>query len=381
MEKERKINWLGLFIKIVIVFIFAIIIVWLISKIVGKNKLSETFINNINNMEKVSIEYFKTIDLPLDKGQSTKITLEEMIEKELIVSVNKDSENSCDVKESYSKITREKNKYIIETKLKCGNEEDTIKTDFSLKDCKNCNQGSNNEDISQNEDNISSSENKNESPKITYYEHVKETTEYTKWMRGSQTGDNIENRYEYYGIDYQTYYTLGALPADKKSVTYTLKLNNVPNKNYYFTTIEEVNDFDKDDEINYINEKNVSYHKGYNVSIPTKDVSKYTLNESNFTYKLSPYYRNGEFFVRVTITLNNTEGVETYYDNKLHGDVYLIPLKINIKFASNNVTETKPDGKYETISYYRYVTVNRETIWSTETQVEGYTKTGNTKIK
>ena len=56
-------------------------------------------------------------------------------------------------------------------------------------------------------------------------------------------------------------------------------------------------------------------------------------------------------------------------------------LKLNIKFASNNVTETKPDGKYETISYYRYVTVNRETIWSTESQVEGYTKTGNTKIK
>ena len=381
MEKERKINWLGLFIKIVIVFIFAIIIVWLISKIVGKNKLSETFINNINNMEKVSIEYFKTIDLPLDKGQSTKITLEEMIEKELIVSVNKDSENSCDVKESYSKITREKNKYIIETKLKCGNEEDTIKTDFSLKDCKNCNQGSNNEDISQNEDNISSSENKNESPKITYYEHVKETTEYTKWMRGSLTGNNIENRYEYYGVDYDTYYTLGVIPADKKSMTYTLKLNDVPNSKYYFTLIEEVSDIGNTDEDYYLDEEDVSIYKGSKTNIPKEDISKYSLDESNITYKLSPYYRKGSFYIKVTIKVNNTDNVETYYDSKLKEDAYLVPLKVKVKFASDVISETKPSGEYETISYYRYVTVDKETIWSTENYVEGYTKTGRTEIR
>ena len=55
MEDERRINWLSLFIKIVIIFIFALIIIWLVSKIINKNKLSETFNNNINNMEKVSI--------------------------------------------------------------------------------------------------------------------------------------------------------------------------------------------------------------------------------------------------------------------------------------------------------------------------------------
>lgn len=72
MEDENRINWLGLFIKIVIIFIFALIIVWLVVKIIGRNKLSDTFKNNINSMESVAVEYFKGEDLPLSKGQSKK---------------------------------------------------------------------------------------------------------------------------------------------------------------------------------------------------------------------------------------------------------------------------------------------------------------------
>lgn len=382
MESERRINWLGLFIKIVIIFIFVLIIIWLISKIIGKSKLSDTFTKNINNMEKVSVEYFKTVDLPQDKGKSIKITLEELIEKELIVSVNNDSKNKCDVKDSYSKITREKDKYVVATTLKCGKEKDTIKTNISLKDCKNCNQNNNGEtNNDNNENNINNNSNNNNSSEVTYYEYVKETTTYTKWMRGSLTGNNIENRYEYYGVDYDTYYSLGIIPADKKSVTYTLKLNSVPNKEYYFTTIKKVNNIIETEQQNYLDEKDVSIYIGNKLNTPKEDIYSYSLKETNFTYKLSPYYREGYFYIRVTINVTNTNDVEKYYDKNTKKDVYLVPLKINVKFASDIISETKPEGEYETISYYRYVTVNKETIWSTESQVEGYKKTGNTQVK
>ena len=387
MESERRINWLSLFIKIVIIFIFALIIIWLISKIVGNNKLSETFTNNINNMEKVSVEYFKTIDLPLEKGKSIKITLEELIEKELIVSAGNNSDNTCDTKESYSKITREKDNYVVTTTLKCGKEKDTIKKKFSLKDCKNCNVTANDETNKDNNENSSSNSSNNSTTNtngtsgITYYEHVKETTTYTKWMRGSLTGDGIENRYEYYGVDYATYYSLGIIPKDKTSITYILKLNRVPNSNYYFTTIEEVNNFNKDEENKYSNEKDVSVYNGNKISIPSNNIAKYSLGESNFTYKLSPYYRDDSFYIRVTVNITSTKGIETYYDTKTKEDVYFVPLKIKVKFASNEISETIPTGDYETMSYYRYVTVDKETIWSTENYVEGYTKTGNTTVK
>ena len=37
MEDEKKINWLSLFIKIVIAFAFILIIVWLVSKLINRN--------------------------------------------------------------------------------------------------------------------------------------------------------------------------------------------------------------------------------------------------------------------------------------------------------------------------------------------------------
>ena len=96
MESGRRINWISLFIKIIIIFIFILIIIWLASKILGRNRLSKTFTSNINNMEKVAVDYFKTIDLPQEKGKSEKITLKEMVDKKLIVSINKEGKNTCD---------------------------------------------------------------------------------------------------------------------------------------------------------------------------------------------------------------------------------------------------------------------------------------------
>ena len=202
-------------------------------------------------------------------------------------------------------------------------------------------------------------------------------------MRGSTTGTNIENKYEYYGIDQKTYYTLGFIKKDdinKSSITYTLKLDNVPNSKYYFTTVDEVSYFNSNDESEYLNEKNVSLYNNKNIKIPN-EISSYSLKYNNFAYKLSPYYRQGSFYVNVTIYITDINNVKTYYDSNIKENIYLIPLKLNIKFASNEITSTKPSGDYETISYYRYVETNRDVIWSTEDYVEGYTKTGNTKVQ
>ena len=392
MESERRINWLSLFIKIIIIFIFVLIIIWLVSKIISRNKLSDTFTNNINNMETVAVDYFKTIDLPLEKGQSIKITLDELIDKKLIVSVNQNGDNICNVNESYSKITRETKNYIVETTLICGKEKNTITKKFSLKDCKNCNQSTTTKEENKNTENkqkensnnteSNTTTSNNTSSKVTYYEQVKETTTYSNWMRGSKTGSNIENKYEYYGIAKETYFSLGYVKKDnlnkKTTITYTLKLNNVPNNKYYFTTIEDSSYFDSTIEKDYLNETKVSLNKLTSSSIP-ENIENYSLKENNFTYKLLPYYRKGSFYIDVIIEIKNTENVKSYYDNKLKSDIYYIPIKINVKFASNQITETKPSGDYDTITYYRYVETVKNTIWSTEQYVEGYTRTGNTR--
>ena len=397
MESERRINWISLFIKIIIIFIFILIIIWLLSKIIGRNKLSSTFNTNINNMEKVAVDYFKTVDLPLEKGKSTKITLKEMIDKKLIVSINKDGKNTCDTEKSYSKITRQKKNYLVKTTLDCGKEKKTITKKFSLKDCKNCGEQTKKKEESKKKENSSNDKNKTNESKnsssesssndsssnssasttgTTYYEYVKETTSYSKWMRGNVTGNNVENRYEYYGIAKDTYYTLGYIKKGDNSNSYTVKLDKVPNSNYYFTTIESAEYYNTSEEGKY---KSANTTLDKKISVPSS-ISEYSMKDGDFTYKLSPYYRKGSFYVDVDIKANNSADKE-YYDKNLKENIYLVPLKITVKFASNEISDKKPSGDYETITYYRYVETNREVIWSDKSSVDGYTKTGNTKVE
>lgn len=369
MESERKINWLSLFIRVVIIFIILIIMVWLLTKIFNRNKLSEAFISRFNNVKEVSIEYFKKIDLPLDKGKDIKVSLEELLEEELNFKDKEELKNNCDVKKSYSRITKKKSEYEVETKLKCGEEEKTEKERFELKYCKNCNgnKDDNTEKNNQSEDNkiTDNSSNNESSNTLTYYEHVKETITYTKWMKGDKKANNIENKYEYYLVDSKEYYSLGTIKNNE--VTYTLKLKNIPDNKKYFTLIEESSHF---------NPVNISYTKEEllinNNDIDEKDVNGNTLSEEDYTYELRPYYRKGNFYVTVTVKLNK--------DVKLNKEkIYFVPIKFTVKFASGEITNTKPEGGYETISYYRYIEKNREVKWSTEEYIEGYTKTGNTQ--
>ena len=378
MEDEKKINWLSLFIKIVIAFAFILIIVWLVSKLINRNKLSDTFKNNINNMETVAVKYFKDVDLPIKQGESIKITLGEMIEKELIVSVKTSEGGKCDTQNSYSKITRKKDNYEVETRLECGKEKNTITRKFSFKDCKNCTTDTKNNDTKNNDtknnNTNSNNSNSNTSTGVTYYEYVKEWTTYTKWMKGNKTGDNIENKYEYYGTDEKTYYSLGIInkkDIKDNTIEYRLKLNNVPNSKYYFTTIKESSYYN--DEKEFTTDKNVSMVKESNLTID--NIGEYSLKEKNFTYKLTPYYYKGNFYVNVKINIKSLEGIKTIKDK------YLVPIKVNVKFNSGDIVTTKPEGSYDTIAYYRYIQKNRDVIWSADNYVEGYTKTGNTKVQ
>lgn len=380
MEDEKKINWLSLFIKIVISFAFILIIVWLVSKLINRNKLSDTFKNNINNMETVAVKYFKDIDLPTKQGESIKVTLGEMIEKELIVSVKTSEGGKCDTKDSYSKITRKKDNYEVETRLECGKEENTITRKFSFNDCKNCttdtknNNTKNNDTKNNNTDGNNSTNNSNKSTGVTYYEYVKEWTTYTKWMKGNKTGDNIENKYEYYATAEKTYYSLGIInkkDIKDNTIEYRLKLNDVPNSKYYFTTIKESSYYN--DEKEFASDKSISVVKDSGLNID--NIKEYSLKENNFTYKLTPYYYKGTFYINVKVNIKSLEGVKNIKDK------YLVPIKITIKFNSGDIVTTKPEGSYDTITYYRYIQKNRDVIWSADNYVEGYTKTGNTKVQ
>ena len=65
-EKNYSINWIGLFIKVIIFVVVVLFAIWLITKIIDKNK-GLTFEENNKIFKEASIEYFKKICLKKTK--------------------------------------------------------------------------------------------------------------------------------------------------------------------------------------------------------------------------------------------------------------------------------------------------------------------------
>ena len=122
-SEERSGNILGLLIKIVIIVIFAILVIWLISKVVNKSN-NNVFEKNMIIMKNASIEYFKKDNLPEKEGDSKKVTLDDLIKMKYITSFDK----KCDRQKSYSKATMIDDYYALRVELLCGNNKKFIYT-------------------------------------------------------------------------------------------------------------------------------------------------------------------------------------------------------------------------------------------------------------
>lgn len=149
-EQERKeINW-GLVVKRSIValgvIVLILLLVWLVSTLanndtdkagydknnsteVEKKTLetySEKFIENFRYLQETGKNYW-TVEgtLPQD-GETSKLTLKELIEKELILPFSDKSGNLCDTTMSYVKLTNNNGKYTMTVKLDCNEEVATV---------------------------------------------------------------------------------------------------------------------------------------------------------------------------------------------------------------------------------------------------------------
>ena len=87
---------------------------------------SRVFVDNVKDMKEAAISYFTTDKLPGSVGSSVKLTLQEMIDKHLILSVLDKDGNSCNTKDSYVILTKQKDSYELKVNLKCGNDEGYI---------------------------------------------------------------------------------------------------------------------------------------------------------------------------------------------------------------------------------------------------------------
>ena len=74
-DKKYEINWLGLFIKVIVFVVAVLLIIWLISKLTLNKGLSIE--KNLKLFSDSSVEYFKK-NLP-EEGETSQVTLNQLI--------------------------------------------------------------------------------------------------------------------------------------------------------------------------------------------------------------------------------------------------------------------------------------------------------------
>lgn len=88
---------------------------------------SQNFADNLEKMKNAAISYYTKENVPIELNQSSTLTLKEMFEKELLISLIDINNKACNQEESYVKITNLGNSYLLKVNLK-----DSTKEDYML---------------------------------------------------------------------------------------------------------------------------------------------------------------------------------------------------------------------------------------------------------
>lgn len=139
-EKNPGINWKDLIIKAIFLVVFLLLLVWLFPKVPNmKPFYSNVFRENIKYMQDAAESYYTTEKLPKNIGDSAEMTLQEMINKNLILPFVDQDGNECDTYSSYVQVRKNQNDYTLKVNLVCPTESNYVeKTLGCYEYCETC---------------------------------------------------------------------------------------------------------------------------------------------------------------------------------------------------------------------------------------------------
>ena len=126
-EKKISINWLKLILVVIIGFLVIILsakLVSIIFKNVDNNEISKNFQTNLKLMNDAGKAYYMDDKLPKEVGESSKVTLQQLIEAGKLTEIKDKDGETCNNDESYVEITKLENEYQVKTYLACKTESD-----------------------------------------------------------------------------------------------------------------------------------------------------------------------------------------------------------------------------------------------------------------
>ena len=129
MTEERRygINWVDLFIKVILLVLFVLLICWLFPMPKLDTFYDKVFNENIQTMKEAARNYYTVDRLPKNIGETKNMTLEQMVNSKLILEFSDKDGKTCDTANSYVQVTKTlDSEYALKVQLSCGDETDYI---------------------------------------------------------------------------------------------------------------------------------------------------------------------------------------------------------------------------------------------------------------
>lgn len=408
-KTKNSINWRPYFIKGGIVLSIAILFFIIISLFSNTSKVitfnNEDYRSHLNTMKESGFEYFTSNQLPENIGESTTITLEQMINQKLIIDFT-DNGEICSLTESYIKATKTNDSnYALKIQLECGDIKDYIVTAIEEIDCSvDCevqqnesnttdnNLSSNNSNSSDNNSSGTTSNGSTNTDSNVSVNVTNKVYNFTTILPCTNCDDNNDskttyyhykrnvNKYTYTACEYEhkSYYTTSYVDSSSssKSYTYTLSLNDLSNVNlnsvkvqssYFGTDLTDYNAYISSRD-QYISMDGLTTNS-YNVYMQNaSDFRNSSLKNSNFTYSVgNVYLSSNSYKVDVKINYYNGLNVTSYYGNNINKYVYFAPVKFVLSYANTSTCIDK--NTYES-TYNTYVNNSNYYVYNVKTTTD-----------
>ena len=134
MEERRGFTIKSLLVRLILIIIFIFLLIWLFPMPNLKPLNNQIFADNVDRMKDVAKSYYTTERLPENIGDYKKMTLKEMLDLNLILPLMDSKGKYCSKEDSYVKIEKMENEYLITVYLSCSDKKAMIKEHFGCYD-------------------------------------------------------------------------------------------------------------------------------------------------------------------------------------------------------------------------------------------------------
>ena len=127
MNNGSRINWFDIIVKLILIIVFVLLLVWLMPKnnVTGIN--DAVFRNNVDTMKDAAKSYYTKDRLPVNVGESSRLTLKQMIDKKMLLEFTDKNGKTCNTDSSYVEITKlSDSEYVLKVQLNCDGQQDYI---------------------------------------------------------------------------------------------------------------------------------------------------------------------------------------------------------------------------------------------------------------